>query len=80
MCFQIILVGYAIDINPLYNPYIRGDYISPASGSIYVNRNAQNHYQIKKNDKLYKIFINKGWSWGGDWVGKKDYQHFQKNK
>lgn len=49
--------GTAIDINPLYNPYVTAKQISPASAKPYATRN--NHkYQIDKNDALYKIFIN----------------------
>ena len=71
--------GTAIDINPLYNPYIANGYVSPASASIYANRNLHSAYQINQNDELYKIFTKYGWSWGGNWSGKKDYQHFEKN-
>ena len=70
--------GTAIDINPLYNPYVANGSISPEAGKKYANRNLNNKYLIKKNDALYKIFINHGWSWGGDWRTKKDYQHFEK--
>ena len=72
-------LGCAIDINPLYNPYVSGNTISPASGSIYANRYSSISYQINKDDRLYKLFISHGWSWGGDWKGKKDYQHFEKS-
>lgn len=70
--------GTAIDINPLYNPYVKQNCISPVSGKLYANRNINNKYQIDKSDELYKIFIKHGWSWGGDWSNKKDYQHFEK--
>ena len=71
-------LGAAIDINPLYNPYVANGKVSPACSYIYADRNSNKAYQINKNDALYKIFINKGWTWGGDWNGKKDYQHFEK--
>lgn len=71
-------LGCAIDINPLYNPYVSGNIVSPVSGAIYANRNQNLSYQISENDELYKIFISHGWSWGGSWNGKKDYQHFEK--
>lgn len=71
-------IGTAIDINPLYNPYIASGNIYPSSGSIYANRSLNNEYQISKNDVIYKIFIKYGWTWGGDWHNKKDYQHFEK--
>lgn len=71
-------LGTAIDINPLYNPYVANGKVSPASAYVYADRSANKEYQINKNDALYKIFIDKGWTWGGDWNGKKDYQHFEK--
>lgn len=56
--------GTAIDINPLYNPYVTKNHISPVSGSIYADRSIKNEHQITKNSELYKIFTNHGWSWG----------------
>ncbi len=70
--------GTAIDVNPLYNPYVANNYVSPVSGMLYANRSINNKHQINRNDALYKIFINHGWSWGGNWHNKKDYQHFEK--
>ena len=75
----IILLGCAIDINPLYNPYVSKKNISPVSGTIYANRNSNFEHQIQKNDVIYNIFKSKGWSWGGNWANPKDYQHFEKN-
>ncbi|MCI8654883.1 MAG: M15 family metallopeptidase [Clostridia bacterium] len=75
-----MLIGTAIDINPLYNPYITKNSISPTSGIAYVDRDLDCQYQIKKNDILYKIFKKHGWSWGGDWTRNKDYQHFEKRE
>jgi len=73
-----MLHGTAIDINPLYNPYVANGTVSPASASIYADRSTHKKYQINKQDPLYEIFTNHGWSWGGNWSGKKDYQHFEK--
>ena len=72
-------LGCAIDINPLYNPYVTKKSISPVSGTIYANRNSNLKYQIQKNDIIYNLFTSKGWSWGGDWSNPIDYQHFEKN-
>ena len=75
--------GLAIDINPLYNPYIRninGELVVLPKNSVpYVDRNDNNPYFIKKDDVCYKAFIKRGFSWGGDWKNKKDYQHFEKS-
>lgn len=75
-------MGLAIDINPLYNPYVFTDkngntVVQPANGLPFVNRNSNSRYFIKENDELYCIFLKHGFTWGGDWETKKDYQHFE---
>ncbi|MEI7907363.1 MAG: M15 family metallopeptidase [Bacteroidota bacterium] len=66
--------GNAIDINPRYNPYINGTKISPING-IYDNTEKGT---ILQNSSIVQIFKSFGWTWGGDWVEYKDYQHFEK--
>lgn len=74
--------GLAIDINPLYNPYVylsNGKLIvSPSEGLKYVDRTLDFPYKIDKNDLSYKEFTKRGFTWGGDWNIPKDYQHFEK--
>ncbi len=74
--------GLAIDINPLYNPYIHtidGEtVITPVNGIQYADRSLDCEYYIKKDDALYNAFIKRGFTWGGEWKNSKDYQHFQK--
>lgn len=75
--------GMAIDINPLYNPYITWDNkgnmnVSPESSMPYVDRDNDFVGKIDENDLCYKLFILHGFSWGGDWTKVKDYQHFEK--
>lgn len=75
--------GLAIDVNPFYNPYItyNGDgskKVSPAAAEIYADRSASFPYKIDENDLCYKLFIQHGFIWGGNWNSSKDYQHFQK--
>ena len=74
--------GRAIDINPLYNPYIRtknGEtLISPDNAVPYADRSADFPHKIDKNDLCYKLFVQHGFSWGGAWNSSKDYQHFEK--
>lgn len=74
--------GYAIDINPLYNPYVRTKdgktLISPENAVPYADRNAEFGHKIDKDDLCYRIFIEHGFSWGGAWNSSKDYQHFEK--
>ena len=74
--------GLAIDINPLYNPCVTRKkdgtlVVEPSTGKPYVNRNAKFPYKIKRGDLCYRLFIQHGFHWGGDWKSKKDYQHFE---
>lgn len=76
-------LGAAIDINPLFNPYVKengdGDIkISPANGAGYADRSQEFEYKIDENDLCYKLFMEHGFSWGGNWNSLKDYQHFEK--
>ena len=74
-------LGLAVDINTLYNPYIKVvdniTIIEPKTGEKYVDRNQSFIYKIEKNDLCYKLFIENGFDWGGDWEDRKDYQHFE---
>lgn len=69
--------GLAIDINPLYNPYIVGDKIMPSNAFEYADREKDFPHKITKKDFCYKQFMKHGFSWGGSWKNEKDYQHFQ---
>ena len=71
--------GAAIDINPLYNPYIDGDRVAPENGAMYVDRSLGLPGMIDQDDLCYQLFIQHGWTWGGDWSGDRDYQHFSKD-
>jgi peptidoglycan L-alanyl-D-glutamate endopeptidase CwlK len=68
-------LGRAVDINPLFNPYIASRGTSP-QGAIYVPTRAGT---ITADSTVVKIFANFGWSWGGHWLDRKDYQHFEKS-
>lgn len=74
--------GCAIDINPLYNPYVRTsggkELISPDNAVPYADRSVDFPYKIDKNDVCYRIFTEHGFDWGGAWNSSKDYQHFEK--
>ena len=74
--------GLAIDINPLYNPYVYKKnnllVISPKTAFKYIDRNKKFKHKIDKDDLAYKEFIKHGFIWGGNWNNKKDYQHFEK--
>lgn len=71
--------GVAIDINPLINPMVKGDIVSPKEGKEYIDRDNITKGMITKGDVCYEAFTKRGWTWGGDWNSLKDYQHFEKN-
>lgn len=73
-------LGRAIDINPLYNPYIVGEKISPANSVPYCDRSGAFPHKIDHDDACFIIFRSHGWLWGGDWTHELDYQHFYKPK
>lgn len=75
--------GMAIDINPLYNPYVKKNkegklLVEPLSGRKYTDRSRNFRYKITRNDACCQEFLKRGYTWGGDWKSVKDYQHFEK--
>ncbi|MGN1262950.1 MAG: M15 family metallopeptidase [Prevotella sp.] len=76
-------LGMAVDINTLYNPYCKSlpdgtKVVEPAAGKPYEDRTKTFPYKIEKGDLCYRLFVAKGFKWGGDWKTMKDYQHFEK--
>ena len=61
--------GLAVDINPLYNPYIKkvGDRVNvePANALPYTDRTADFPYKIRKGDSAYRLFTENGLSGEG---------------
>ena len=66
--------GFAVDINPVQNPYIKDGVVLPL-GAVY-DKNIPG--TLTRNCPVVKTFKRLGWTWGGDWKSLKDYQHFQK--
>ena len=56
--------GLAIDINPIQNPHVVGDDISPKSGYNFKDRTNIKQGMIIEGDDLYNAFIKRGWTWG----------------
>ena len=72
--------GKALDLNPLENPYVRGDYVSPPEGRKYTDRSRDDKGMIHPDDVAVRAFAEIGWEWAGAWTGNvKDYQHFSAN-
>jgi hypothetical protein len=73
-------LGLAVDINPLYNPYAKGNIVEPMQGIAYLDRNKKIKGLINgPRDAAVRAFKKRGWRWGGEWKSLKDYQHFEKN-
>ncbi len=66
--------GWALDINPRQNPFIKGKKVLPP-GASYDPAQPGTLYAAHP---LVKAFKAMGWSWGGDWSSHKDYMHFEK--
>lgn len=74
--------GLAVDINTLYNPYVRirangTRFVQPATADKYCDRSQHFPYKIDHDDLCYRLFIEQGFTWGGDWRTHQDYQHFE---
>lgn len=76
--YSLHAYGLAIDVNPKMNPYVSEDYVLPQNAMAYVDREQTIPGMIQSGDALHQAFTSRGWEWGGDWSGFKDYQHFSK--
>jgi hypothetical protein len=75
--------GMAVDINTLYNPYYKKRangtvFVQPANARPYLRRSAKFPYKIVRGDLCHRLFLQHGFTWGGAWRDRKDYQHFEK--
>jgi len=79
--------GYAVDINPVQNPYVRRGKVIPSAGHAY-KKPSQRRWQAKRKRKrgviytrgpIVKEFAKIGWKWGGRWRSLKEYKHFSKS-
>lgn len=73
--------GLAVDINPLYNPYIKfvdgKKSIEPATAAAFEDRTKDYPYKIVAGDLCHRLFTERGFLWGGEcWKEELDYQHF----
>jgi peptidoglycan L-alanyl-D-glutamate endopeptidase CwlK len=66
--------GRAIDVNPVQNPYVKGELVLP-KGAKYDPSAAG---ALTADHPVTKAFVGRGWEWGGTWKALKDYQHFEK--
>ena len=69
--------GWAIDINPLQNPYVRSDGSTLRHiAQEFKDRSQQRMGMIHDGDIVVRSFAAIGWEWGGHWHTLKDYMHF----
>jgi hypothetical protein len=70
--------GYAIDINPVENPYVGCGMTRDPTSLRYVDRSPLRKGMV--TPAVVRAFRSIGWGWGGDWTGDtKDYMHFSIN-
>ena len=70
--------GLAVDVNPLQNPYVKGEIVEPEAAREYADRTVDFPHKITADDLCCKLFRAHGFQWGGAWNSVKDYQHFEK--
>jgi hypothetical protein len=68
--------GLAIDLNPLWNPWVRGAKVDPKEGKPWADRSQVRPGMTTPGGPAVKAFTSRGWVWGGSWRSTKDYQHF----
>jgi hypothetical protein len=67
--------GYAIDLNPVENPYVGCGMTRDPTSLRYVDRSRLRKGMV--TPAVVRAFKSIGWGWGGDWSGEtKDYMHF----
>jgi hypothetical protein len=70
--------GYAVDINPLENPYVGCGRTRDRASGRYIDRTPLRKGMV--TPAVVAAFRSIGWGWGGDWTGRtKDYMHFSTN-
>jgi D-alanyl-D-alanine carboxypeptidase-like protein len=68
--------GFAIDVNPVENPYLLNGHVHPRAGGVYLDRSRVRRGMAVRGGLLVSAFASVGWQWGGRWTGSPDYQHF----
>jgi hypothetical protein len=71
--------SYAVDINPVQNPYLdtKEGWWPPGSGP-QSRRDRDAPGVITTQSRVFEIFTRHGWVWGGLFRGNPDYMHFEK--
>lgn len=68
--------GFAVDVDPVENPYVLNGRVHPRAGRAYLNRSRIRPGMAYRGGLLVNAFAAAGWQWGGRWTASPDYQHF----
>ena len=68
--------GRAIDVNPFFNPYVKGEVVLPELASYFVRRDRRHPGMHTAGGPSVTAFRRSGWQWGGAWTSPKDWMHF----
>ncbi len=73
--------GRAVDINPLWNPWVRADgTVKLEPSAPFVDRTRSDvPGMLTPGSPAVAAFTVEGWGWGGDWRRSKDWQHVSAN-
>ena len=71
-------LGFAVDINPVQNPYVVGGRVLPDAAREFLDRDNLRPGMLVRPSPVISAFDAMGWEWGGDWTSKSDYHHFAK--
>lgn len=71
-------LGLAIDINPVQNPWVRGERVDPPAARAYLDRQQLRPGMLVRSGAVVQAFLKRGWYWGGDFDDVQDYHHFSK--
>ena len=67
--------GFAVDLNPVENPYVGCGQSRDPSAQRYRDRSRHRRGMVTR--QVVAAFASIGWGWGGAWTGNtKDYMHF----
>jgi hypothetical protein len=71
--------GRAVDLNPVRNPYVRGDRVDPPGGGAYLDRSDVRPGMLVEGSAVIDAVDRLGWGWGGRWASGADHQHVSRN-
>jgi len=67
--------GRAVDVNPVENPYVRGEQVDPPAGRAYLDRADVRPGMLAEGGAVVDAADRLGWGWGGRWSSGQDHQH-----